>query len=450
MKKMKKLVAALLTLAMVLGMSMTTMAATPAEGVDKTNGKIIVKGLTKEETTVKLYKVVGWSREESKWTVENWANDYVDLEENPVKINYEGLYEIASDDNVYNNNVKTTETGTVEFDNLDIGAYMVIAAGATTEYNVMGSFTYGYDENHIMVPTDVTIQAKASDYAVTKTLNGDSFVGRGDVVDFTINTVFPSYKEGETDRTFWIKDKPTGMKLTEITVSVGGNPVIFNQDYTLTPDLPYEGEVTINFTEEFIGNNNLHAGEAVVVDVKAEVTAGDGFKNEAETNKGGNTETPAVGDTGTITIKKMDEEDNPLDGALFSVAPKDGEKIQFVEEGKGIYHKANDEEIKNEEIVKHTTDLLAADGKLVVKGLDDGTYTLVEEQAPDGYSVVSVPEQIIAAGDKADITVNVKDTKLASLPGTGGIGTTIFTIGGCAIMIAAAAFFFLSRRKENN
>lgn len=43
----------------------------------------------------------------------------------------------------------------------------------------------------------------------------------------------------------------------------------------------------------------------------------------------------------------------------------------------------------------------------------------------------------------ADIT----NTKLASLPSTGGIGTTIFTIGGCAIMIIAAALFFASRRR---
>lgn len=41
------------------------------------------------------------------------------------------------------------------------------------------------------------------------------------------------------------------------------------------------------------------------------------------------------------------------------------------------------------------------------------------------------------------------DTKLNALPGTGGIGTTIFTIGGCLIMIIAAALFFASRRKEN-
>ena len=50
---------------------------------------------------------------------------------------------------------------------------------------------------------------------------------------------------------------------------------------------------------------------------------------------------------------------------------------------------------------------------------------------------------------KVTVTGNatMNDTKLSALPGTGGIGTTIFTIGGCLIMIAAAGLFFASRRK---
>ncbi len=42
----------------------------------------------------------------------------------------------------------------------------------------------------------------------------------------------------------------------------------------------------------------------------------------------------------------------------------------------------------------------------------------------------------------------ITNTKLTSLPSTGGIGTTIFTIGGCAIMIIAAGLYFASRRKK--
>lgn len=42
----------------------------------------------------------------------------------------------------------------------------------------------------------------------------------------------------------------------------------------------------------------------------------------------------------------------------------------------------------------------------------------------------------------------IPNTKISELPSTGGIGTTIFTIGGCAIMIVAAGLFFISRRKS--
>ena len=46
-------------------------------------------------------------------------------------------------------------------------------------------------------------------------------------------------------------------------------------------------------------------------------------------------------------------------------------------------------------------------------------------------------------------TVNIVNTKIINLPSTGGIGTTIFTIGGCVIMIAAAFLFFANRRKSS-
>lgn len=43
----------------------------------------------------------------------------------------------------------------------------------------------------------------------------------------------------------------------------------------------------------------------------------------------------------------------------------------------------------------------------------------------------------------------IPNTKLSTLPGTGGIGTTIFTIGGIVIMITAAGLFFANRRKNS-
>ncbi|MCI8993678.1 MAG: LPXTG cell wall anchor domain-containing protein [Eubacterium sp.] len=45
--------------------------------------------------------------------------------------------------------------------------------------------------------------------------------------------------------------------------------------------------------------------------------------------------------------------------------------------------------------------------------------------------------------------LNYTNTRLSSLPSTDGIGTTILTISGCAIIIVAAGLFFASRRKKS-
>ena len=45
--------------------------------------------------------------------------------------------------------------------------------------------------------------------------------------------------------------------------------------------------------------------------------------------------------------------------------------------------------------------------------------------------------------------IYMEDTQLSALPSTGGIGTTIFTIAGCLIMVAAAGLFFASRKRTN-
>ena len=44
---------------------------------------------------------------------------------------------------------------------------------------------------------------------------------------------------------------------------------------------------------------------------------------------------------------------------------------------------------------------------------------------------------------------SLTDSKLSALPSTGGIGTTIFTIAGCLIMVTAAGLFFASRKRTN-
>ena len=141
-------------------------------------------------------------------------------------------------------------------------------------------------------------------------------------------------------------------------------------------------------------------------------------------------------------------------GAQFTLAKKNddntnyGEALKFTKQNDGtyIYDEANG----------NTTLESDANGKVIVKGLGVGTYKFTETKAPTGYSInTDIPTVTLSVEKKAtDIFSNgtemkVLDTKLSALPSTGGIGTTIFTIAGCLIMVTAAGLFFASRKKAN-
>lgn len=405
MKKMKKIFAVILSLAMVLGMSMTAFATEAGTGesatATSTKGSITVQGLVpNEKTTVSIYKVVEWDAAKSEWKRATGITEQEvsDLKTNLININWAeiaknrtSLTPVETKENV--------DTTSVKFENLEIGAYYVYAQSTKTTYNPMGEAVYTYDDTTgLMKPADKTIDAKGSTYTLTKAFAGTDgtttyqVVNRGETVPFTITAVFPSYDKDATDREFQITDEPTGMKVTEVTVKVGGTALTPGTDtYSLVSvnndgsdgnpiTLPAaEGQkVRVRFASNYIGENNTHAGQTVTVEVKAQITDAATFANKASSDKGNNT--PEVnGKLGSITINKYDENykadatDNKLlAGAEFSIAPKDGAKIQFVyvgeKGGTSVYKKATAEEIADANTVK-VTNIVAKDGVVVAKGL---------------------------------------------------------------------------------
>ena len=483
MKKMRKIFAVLLTLAMVLAMSIPTFAA---EYGTKTEGtaSLTVRGLVPGEATeVSVYKVVGWNEDASAWKLEkNVTTSDVVLADKPVTINWANF--VDKRESLEKKGTINTADGTATFNGLEIGAYYVYAGSEHTTYNPMGEAVYEYGNDGLMKPADKTIDAKGSAYNLTKTFtdaNGETeykVVERGQTIGFTITAVFPSYDKYAKDREFQITDEPAGMKITNVTVKVGDDDLSAGNDtYTLVGvnndenktdktdpalTLPTTDKVRVRFSSDYIGTKNAHAGQTVTVNVTAQITDADTFSNAASSDKGSNT--PNVnGKLGSIAINKYDEnydenaETNKLlAGAEFSIAPvtvKDGkevagDKIQFVyvkeENGVSVYKKAT-----TEDTGEKVTNIVAKDGKVIAKGLDDGKYAIVEEKAPKGYSVADVADVTIANSDNPTVTANVSDTQLHALPHTGGIGTTIFTIAGCLIMVTAAGLFFASRKRTN-
>ena len=56
-------------------------------------------------------------------------------------------------------------------------------------------------------------------------------------------------------------------------------------------------------------------------------------------------------------------------------------------------------------------------------------------------------ENVDKATDTISVGTHMIDSKLSSLPSTGGMGTYLFTIIGVVVMAGAAGAFFISRRK---
>ena len=140
--------------------------------------------------------------------------------------------------------------------------------------------------------------------------------------------------------------------------------------------------------------------------------------------------------TGGLNIKKINSEDELLDGAKFKIATTK-ENAQ-----NGVFIKGTDGQ---------DIEITTVGGYAQINGLeynDDETsreYWLVETQAPTyveegetkSYTLLSEPQAVNVNGTSHTAEIEVENKKPITLPLTGGIGTVLFAVLGVGLIVVA-------------
>lgn len=495
MSKVKRILSVIMAMVMVLAMSVPTFAA-------EKSATITVTGLDKDATVT--YKqiiepdvttVTGWKFTDSAdtkafsdtldeqaiiWKLLKMNSGSTRMTNEPDGVVAYTAQEFATAIGKITTSTPVTDengqpkkagaTGEISWSVSKAGIYVVNAAsdyktGDKVKYtysSMAGYISFGTYDSTTGVPENLVstgITAKSSSIDITKENNeSDKVVEVGKVVEYTVRTKIPYVNDANPITKFVVTDTITG---AEYVKNDAGKLVL---KVTVGTGAETDVQVDVNnnsFTLDLTSYlaKNDHANQSVVIKYSAKVT-GTVVKNTVEWNDGKNESQTATDTlyTGTVTLTKTGENGAKLENAEFVLVRKDKDSslkyaVATQTDGKAEYT-VNSWGAENDATIMKTD----KNGNIVVKGLDDSTsemtYQFKETKAPEGYSINETNADVNwdkdGEGFKAETRTGaaaMTDTKLNTLPSTGGIGTTIFTIGGCAIMIVAAGLFFATRRK---
>lgn len=329
-------------------------------------------------------------------------------------------------------------------------------------------------------------------------------VNIGDTVTYTLTSKVPDMT-GYDSYVFNFKDTlSAGLTFKEITsVTVGETTITkvdagqeANNTYTLTQD---EQNITITMNN-FLASNKDKVGQTITVTYTATlnkdaVTGFDPNSNKATveysnkpgTDNKGESE-PSIVDVHTFnfTIFKYyltGETKTGLANAEFELYKANGEvvgdKVNIKKVTDGEYRVATHEEATAEGF-KSDVIVSGNNGKVLVKGLEAGTYYLRETKAPEGYNKLLSDIKVVIKADydvktgkltsySVDYTYNGKTTNGAAitnktdspevavenktgaqLPATGSKGALMVTLAGIVLFGVLTASKAFGKKKAKN
>lgn len=353
-----------------------------------------------------------------------------------INISKEKMATTPDDDTEYYLEVtydpKTTSTDKSKTNTTTSDGEQHVVGDTEKAYNPDNSNPYGIYKIHVIkgqiqITKNVT-EASATDRTFTFTMNEKS---GNKVSESKVNVIVPA---NETSGTATLSDLPRGeYTVTEDNAdgySIQAFNIVTGDGQTDCESVKSDADKSLKFT---LGND---VNKADVITTDYTYTSGGvkgvaSYTNEAVTS---------------LDLNKTDIDNHSLTGAKFKLEMKDGDIWKSLE---------NDIEVKNG----------ASDIEL--NNLKTGIYKLTETTAPKGYSLLGSsiyfkvetgnvtlvdengdPAQASNMWSLENKVLTIKNTKLYSLPQSGGPGTYGFTISGVAILATALLLFINNKRRE--